>query len=322
MTWISQKIQLIYGIIRDAIFIWLAANPFSLAAALSYYAMLSLAPLVVIAVAIAGQVYGEQLAQSELINQIAITGGEQVAEVVQNVIANTSAFNSSLIASLVSVAVLLIGASSVFYLLSDTINIIWGISTQQRGTFWYSIRQRLWGILMVLALGFLLIGSLAVSTIVSTVSAFFADQAPQMLGWLVLVDDTWLVFFTFSFIFSAMFKVLAEADNWWQDVWLGGLLTAALFILNKQILRIYLIYSTITAVYGAAGSLVVLLVWVYNTGLIISFGAAFCKSCARHYGSISNITRFKLMTSPTRSTYARRPRIRHSAEVRHTIDNK
>ena len=169
---------------------------------------------------------------------------------------------------------------------------------------------------MVLSLGFLLIGSLAVSTIISAIRTFFADRNPEILDWLVLVDDTWLVFFVFSLIFSAMFKVLAEADNWWQDVWLGGLLTASLFILNKWILRIYLIYSTITAVYGAAGSLVILLIWVYNTGLIISFGAAFCKSCARHFGSIADITRFRLMTTPSRSAYARRPRVRHNADVR------
>ncbi len=318
MDWVKAKLQLPFLITRDAILIWIRSNPFSLAAALSYYAMLSLAPLVVIALAIAGQVYGEQLAESELINQIAAASGDEVATAVRSVIENTSQFSSSLVAGLISVVVLLIGASSAFSLLSDTINVIWGVPVQRRSSMLYTIRQRVAGIIMALCIGFLLIGSLAISAAVSTLTAFFADRVPAIVPLLVSIDESWGLFIVFAFIFAAMFKVLTEADNWWLDVWIGGVVTATLFSLNKWVLRIYLIYSTITAVYGAAGSLVVLLIWVYNTGLIISFGAALCRACATHYGSISSLSKF-MMTTPAHEPYAREPRTIKRATVRRTL---
>ena len=321
MNWASQKLQLTFWIIRDAIMIWSGASPFSLAAALSYYTMLSLAPVMVIAIAIAGQVYGPQLVESEIIDQISTASSQEVADVVQSVIENTSQFSNSLVASLISVVILVIGASSAFTLLSDTINIIWGISTQRRRTVWYTLRQRIFGIIMVLGVGFLLLVSLAVSTAVSAMTAFFTDRIPAIAPRLASIDDTWWVIIVLSIIFAAIFKVLAEADNWWKDVWVGGIVTAMLFTLNKSILRIYLLYSTVMAVYGAAGSLVILLIWVYNTGLIIFFGAALSKACATHYGSISDITRFRLMTSPAPPIYGRRPRAMQTGVVRKSLDD-
>ena len=319
MNWVSQKLQLTFWIIRDAIMIWSGASPFSLAAALSYYTMLSLAPVMVIAIAIAGQVYGEQLVESEIIDQISTASSPEIADVVQSVIENTSQFSNSLVASLISVVILLIGASSAFTLLSDTINIIWGISTQRRRTVWYTLRQRIFGIIMVLSVGFLLLVSVAVSTAVSALTTFFSDRVPVIAPLLARIDDTWWVMIGLSLIFAAIFKVLAEADNWWKDVWVGGVVAAVLFTLNKWILRIYLLYSTVTAVYGAAGSLVILLIWVYNTGLIIFFGAALSKACAIHYGSISDITKFRLMTTPGPVAYGRRPRAKHVVPVRKSL---
>lgn len=277
-------LQKVLNVIKDSFQIWGKAKASLMSAALTYYTMISLSPILVLAVAIAGRFYGEALVQSELIEQIALFTSADVANTVADLITNTSEPQSGLIAGILSFLILFYGASGVFTMLHDTFNIIWDVPYDDRSGYWYTIKQRLVGIGMVLAVGILLMISILMGTIISAVSEWIYAELPNFSGSLYLAERG-VTFLIIPLLFMAINRALPEAEMTWWDVLIPSFITAMLLLGSRSLIGLYLQFSTTSAVYGAAGSLVILLVWVYMIGLIVFYGAALCRAFAEQFGS-------------------------------------
>ncbi len=255
-----------------------------MAAAMTYFSMLSLAPCLVIAIAMAGYFFGNRLAEQEIIEQVQYYTTEKIAGIVAGLMANASQRNSGALAGSISIVILLFGASGVFTQLQETFNEIWDVPHEERQGIWLTVQTRLAGILMVVVSGFLLLTTLGLSTAVATVTNFFADKFPRTESWLA-VADRGISFLLMPLVLSLMFWLVPRADVRWRDVWPAAMLTATLLSFSRYLIEIYLQYSTTSELYGAAGSLVILLIWIYMSGLVLFYGAAFSRAWTEIYGS-------------------------------------
>jgi membrane protein len=252
-------------------------SPFQLAAALSFYTVLSLSPLVLIVVAAAGLVWGEQPVRSELLNQIRELTGDAGAETVRTVLESTTISGQSIGSMILGIITLLFGATTVFAQLQSSLNQIWDVKTAvktvtRRGLLWSLIRTRLLSLTLVLAVGFLLLVSLVVSAALAAFQAYLSRAFPgggtlwQILNFLVSL-------LVISVLIAMVYRVLPDVRLDWPDVWVGAITTSLLFGVGKFLIGLYLGRASIGSSYGAAGSLVVFLVWVYYSSLIMFFGA-------------------------------------------------
>ena len=274
----------IWNLIYSSFSIWAGARSSSMAAAMTYFGMLSLAPLLVIAIAIAGSFFGDALAQEEIIEQVKLFTTEEIASIVGNLIANATTPQSGFLAGSVSVAILVFGASGVFSQLQETFNEIWDVPDEERQGIWLTVKARLIGILMVIIAGCLLLTTLGLSTAVAAVTNLFHEIHPRIETWLGLADRG-ISFLLMPLVLSLLFWLIPKAKIQWSDVWPAAMLTALLLSLSRYLIEFYLRYSTTSEVYGAAGSLVVLLIWIYISGLILFYGAAFSRAWAETFGS-------------------------------------
>jgi membrane protein len=264
---------------------WVDDKCSQLGAALAFYCILSLAPLLVISIAIAGFVFGERAARGELVEQIQQTVGKQGAEVIQTVLANAHQPSAGILATVLGVAILVVGASGVFNQLRDSLNTVWDIEPPaQRGVWrvWPFIRDRLLPFLLVLGTGFLLLLSLVISEVMAG-AAHYLEARVHVAEAVWHVVNVGVSFVMVFLLFALIYKVLPAARVAWRDVWLGALITAVLFMVGKLLLGLYLGKSSVGSAYGAAGSLVVLLVWIYYAAQILFFGAELTHVCAQRY---------------------------------------
>ncbi len=276
----------VWKLIVTTFVIWGRAKSSRMSAAMTYYTMLSLAPLLMIAIAIAGFVYEGQIAESEIIEQVSVVTTPEIAQTVAGLIKNATSPGSGLLASTLSLVVLFYGASGVFSQLYDTFNDIWQIPFESRTGFLHSIQKRLIGVGMVLTAGVLLIATLGVGSAIAYLNQF-VDDFPRIVGWLNIADRS-LSFLLMPFVFAMIFWFVPAAKVHWRDVWPAAVLTALLVAASRYLTDLYLQFSTTSEVYGAAGSLVVLLVWVYMTGLVVFFGASFSHAWSQIFGSRSD----------------------------------
>lgn len=254
---------------------------------MTYYTMLSLAPLLMIAIAIAGYVFDDQLVESEIIQSVKAVSSTEIAETVAGLIRNAKDPSSGWVAGMISLMVLLYGASGIFTQLFDTFNDIWQVPPASRSGLRFNIQKRLVGVMMVLVAGFLLIGTLALGSVISYLNQLVDGKYPQLTTWLNLADRG-LSFILMPFVLSLIFWFFPTRKMRWTDVWPAAGLTAAMLAASRYLIDFYLQFSTTSEVYGAAGSLVVLLVWVYITGLVVFFGASFSCAWTQLFGSHSN----------------------------------
>jgi membrane protein len=250
-----------------------ANRPMELAAALSYYTLLSLAPLVLMAVAVAGLIFDHATVEGKIVNEIRLLVGPEGSEVVQTVLRHASDPEKSTRSVVIGIAVLLLGATTVFVQLQSSLNRIWNVEERtQASVLWVLVKERMLSLAMVLAVGFLLLVSLLVSAAVAafgeTSLGGLSDAAVVLEGLNVLVS---LVVVTL--LFAMIFKVMPDAPVAWRDVWVGAIITAVLFTIGKSLIGLYLGRSSIGSPYGAAGSLVVMTVWVFYASMIVFFGA-------------------------------------------------
>jgi membrane protein len=256
-----------------------------LGAALAYYTIFSIAPLLIIAIAVAGLVFGPQAAQGSIVGQIRGLVGETGAEEIQTIIRSAHKPTIGTIVGIFGVATLLFGASGVFGELQDALNTIWHVPNRQN-SIWGSIKERFPSFLMVLGTGFLLLVSLLLSAGVAALGRFVA-------GWLPVSENlahaiSFLVSFTSTTVLFAMiFKILPQTRIAWSDVWVGAAVTALLFDIGKLLIGLYLGKSSIASTYGAASSLAIVLAWVYYSAQILYFGAEFTRVYAKSHGSRS-----------------------------------
>lgn len=251
-----------------------------LAAALAYYTSLSLAPILLISIAVAGLVFGADAARGAVSQEISVLAGPRIGEGIESLLRSAWQPKIGTLATILGGIALLLGASGVFRELQDSLNIIWNVKEKAGCGIWGTIRNRFFSFVMVLGIGFLLLVSLVLS------AGLAALGQPLGQGVLLRVLDQAITLLVITALFGAAFKFLPDAKTRWRDVGLGAFLTAALFTLGKSLIGLYLGRSAIGSTYGAAGSFVLVLLWINYSSQIFFFGAEFTKAWADTHGTL------------------------------------
>jgi membrane protein len=266
---------------------WWNDNCLRLAASLAYYTALSLAPLVLLIVGVVGLVLDRQQVATQLATQLEGLMGTAGRELVTSILAATSPQGGTL-ATIIGLVMLLIGATAVFGELQAALNLVWEVQPAPTNGVWAGIwvlfRERIFSLTLVLALAFLLLVSLVISAALAGATALFHGPEQAVLSRILEIVVSLLVL---TFVFALLFKYVPDAEIGWQDVWLGGLITAVLFTLGKTAIGFYLGQASVGSAYGAAGSLVALLVWVYYSALIMFFGAEFTHAWTTRHSEVT-----------------------------------
>ena len=272
-----------WKMIKDTVLSFIEDSALSRGAAIAFYTVTSIAPVLLIVVAIAGLVFGREAAQNAISGQLTGLMGQQTADVLQAAIASAAGKSSSILATMVGIATLVLTASGVFGEMQSTLNAIW--KTEPRATTVSRLIQaRAISLGLVAALGFLLIVSLAVSAGLTAFGNYLDSIMP--IGRFILPVLNFVVSFALlAVLFAAIYKVLPDRPLEWRDVIFGAVVTAILFTIGKSLIGLYLGSSAIASSYGAAGGLIVLLLWVYYSVMIFLLGAEFTKTYANRHGS-------------------------------------
>ena len=271
-----------WGLLRVAVGSWYEDRAQRLGAALAFYTVFALAPGLVILIPLTAIFLDPRVAEEHIVDQIESLIGRPGAEAIEATI--VSAREEGAGVTVIAVITLVLGLWGVFGELQDALNTIWGVTVPPGRGFLVLLRERFWSFTLVVGIGFLLLVSLAVSAWLAALSGFFAHLMPAPPAVLEAVDFV-ISFGVITFLFAMMFKLLPDVYVAWRDVWLGAALTSLLFTLGKVVIGLYLGRTTIGSPYGAAGSLVIVLLWVYYSAQILFFGAEFTKVWARRRGS-------------------------------------
>lgn len=258
--------------LRERVREFMQESPFEKAAAVSYYALLALAPLLLVVLAIAGLAFGADAVREGVVAELRGLVGEKGGDAIELVLENAALPSEGTFALVLGMATLLVGASGVFIQLQSALNSIWDVAPMRKGNaLWIFLRHRLVSIAMVVGLGFLMLVSLVVSAALNAVNQRYAAHVPWPLAWEGLNALGSLCVITL--MIAMIYRFLPDVRIPWRDVWLGALVTAVLFTVGKSALGLYLGRATFGSSYGAAGSVVVLVVWVYYASLIFFVGA-------------------------------------------------
>jgi membrane protein len=269
----------LWGLIKPTYEQWAAHNAPKMGASLAYYTVLSLAPILIVVVSVIGFVLGPKAAEGQVVGQIQQMVGNNGAQAIQTVLAHANHPASGIISSIIGLITLFIGASGVFSELRDSLNTIWDVPATNTSSFTNSgllttARKRALSFGMVLAIGFLLLVSLVISTALAAAGKYAGQILPISAGLLELMNF-FVSVLVITVLFALIFKFLPDVHVSWRDVWIGAFATSVLFTVGKILLGLYIGWASVGSVYGAAGSLVVVLVWVYYSAQIFLFGAEF-----------------------------------------------
>lgn len=281
----KAKLKSIWALLKQTQKEWSEDNATRLSAALAYYTLLSVAPMLVLAISIVGLVFGPEAARGRVAGELAAVVGPEAGEGVQTVIQHANSPSGGTIASIVSIVVLLFGASGVFGELQSSLNTIWEVAPKPGRGFLGMLRQRFFSFTMVVGVAFLLLVSLLLSAGLTAVGEFFEQSLPggevvwQVVNWIISLG-------VITLLFALLFKVVPDAKVAWRDVWIGAAFTALLFTIGKFALGLYLGRASVASPFGAAGSVIVLVIWVYYAAEILFMGAEFTQVYARSRGSM------------------------------------
>ncbi len=280
-----MKLSDIWPLIKEAATAWIDDYAPSMGAAIAYYTMFSLAPLLLIAIAVAALVFGQEVASGEVLAQLRGMMGEEGAQAVQAMLESASQPEQGAMATIVGVLLLIVGATTVFGELQDALDRIWRAPKREGNGLWNLLRSRLLSFGMILGIGFLLIVSLVMSAALSALGKW---MGPMFGSWEVVAQ---LVNFVISFalvsvMFAMIYKIMPRVKIAWRDVWTGAIVTALLFTIGKFAIGLYIGKSGVASAFGAAGSLVVLLLWIYYSTQIFLLGAEFTWAYAHRFGSL------------------------------------
>lgn len=256
-----------------------------LGGSLAYFTIFSLGPMLLVVIFLAGLFLGRQAVEGSLYGQIHELVGPSAAQQVQELIKSASTSGGRGAAAIVGIVTLLIGATSVFTEIQDSINTIWHLKMKPDNAWRTLVKSRLLSFGIVAGVGFLLLVSLAASALMEGLGKKLTELIPWMGVSLMYVLNYGFTLFVAVALFAAIFRVLPAADMRWREVWPGAIVTAILFMLGKFLISFYISTSNVASTYGAAGSLVVLLLWVYYSSLILYFGAEFTRASAERLGS-------------------------------------
>lgn len=256
-----------------------------LSGSLAYYTVFSMAPLLVVIISICGLILGPEAARGQVYAQLEGFMGSDTALQLQELIKNASLGDKSTIAFIIGIVTLLVGATTVFADIQDSINTIWGIKPKPKRGWLKMLQNRFLSFSVIVSLGFILLVSLGITAILDGFSKALQDRYKDISVVIFYILNTALTLAVISVIFAVVFKVLPDAIIKWRDVILGSIVTGLLFMIGKFGISIYIGQSDVGSTYGAAGSLVILLLWTYYSSIILYFGAEFTKAYAVKYGS-------------------------------------
>lgn len=279
----SIKRRALWPLIKEAASDWSQDRAPRLGAALAYYTVFSIVPLLIIIIAVIGLVFGREAAQGAIMQQIAGLLGEQSAAALNEMIQRADQPSTGILSTIIAIGTLLVGASAFFGELQAALNTVWGVEPKEGRGIWGFIKSRFLSLVTVLGTAFLLLVSLVLSAALSAFGKWFGGLLP--LPEFVLQTFNFLLSFAvITGLFALIFKVLPDAHIAWHDVWIGAALTSALFTVGKFAIGLYLGKSSVGTAYGAAGSLVIVLVWVYYSAQILLYGAEFTQVYANRRG--------------------------------------
>lgn len=256
-----------------------------MSSSLAYYTIFSLAPLLIIIISLSGIFLGKDAAEGKVYGQLENFVGSNTALQLQEMIKNASLSGKSDMAVAIGIITLVVGATTVFAQIQDSINSIWGLKPKPKSGLLQFLRNRFLSFSIIIGLGFLLLVSLTLSTLIDGFSGALQTRFPDVTVLLFYIINLVITLIITAVIFGAIFKVLPDAKIKWKDVAAGAIVTAVLFMLGKFGISYYIRESNVGSTYGAAGSLVILLLWVYYSAIILYFGAEFTKAFALKYGS-------------------------------------
>ena len=264
---------------------WMADDPFRLSAIVAYYTVLALPALLVIIINVVGSIWGIEIVQGQLTDEFTSALGKDAATAIEQIISETQDSDKNLLSTIIGIGTLLFGATGVFYQLKISLNEIWKIKPNPKASIWKIITDRAVSFAFILVIGFLLLVSFIVTAAISALNSYIRDVLPDVLLYVAYILDFVLSVGIISVLFALIFKYLPDAKIKWKTVWIGAILTAILFVIGKLLLGIYFGQADPGSTYGAAGSIVLILLWVSYSSLILFFGAEFTYIYAKRYGS-------------------------------------
>jgi membrane protein len=273
-----------FDIIKQVFKEFTADNILKYSASLAYYTVFSIAPLLVVLTSSFGWLFGKEATQGHIYQQLNTLIGSKAAIQIQDMIKNVHLSGNNFIGTVISIIVLFIGATSIFGEIQDSINKIWGLRIKPKRAWWKLIVTRLLSFSLILSFGFIMVVSLILNALVAAFGTFIGKYIENVSVYFIQTTDAILSLVVASFLFSLIFKILPDAKVKWRDVLVSGFITALFFTLGKLGIGFYLGQSNITSLYGAAGSIIIFMVWVYYSSIILYLGAEFTKVYAKLYG--------------------------------------
>jgi membrane protein len=279
-----MKPTAVWELLKQTCIDWYNDNTFVLGAALAYYTVFSIAPVLIIAIAVAGLIFSEETARLQMTQEVSQTVGAQVAGALNDLIRYSQNTQQGILATIVSVIALIVGATSLFAQLQYSLDTIWNVQPQPGRGLWGVIRDRVLSFAIVLGSGFLLLVSLVVSAALSALGNFLSGAALPGGAVLWQLVNAAISFGFITLLFAMIYKLLPDVHLAWRDVWIGAAVTALLFTVGKHLIGLYLGRTSAVSPYGAAGSLVVMLLWVYYSSQLLLLGAEFTQVYACRSG--------------------------------------
>lgn len=263
---------------------WVKADPFRQSAVVAYYAVFSIPALLVIIIAVAGLVFGQEAVQGQISDQIKSALGNETAESIESIIAKVSEKKTSIIATIIGFITLIVGSTGVFAELQTSLNQIWEVKVVAKKKWLKTIKSRLFSLGLILSLGFLMLISLLLTTGLEALNEMIKANLPDFMPFVLKAVNFILSFVVITVLFALIFKILPDAKIRFRDVWIGAMVTSLLFVLGKFGLGIYFAKANPASAYGAAGSVVLIMLWVSYSCMILFFGAEFTKQYATFHG--------------------------------------
>lgn len=255
-----------------------------LSGSLAYSTIFSLPPMLLLVIIFGGTFYGQDALQGKIFTELKDIVGSNTALQIQDIIKGLQFQKNSMIATVIGTIALVIGATGIFVEIQDSLNMIWGVRPKAKKGFIKLLLNRVISFSMIIGLGFLLIVSLVVNTILLALSKWLLSQFPELPFNVLNLINTAVIFFVISFLFSVIFKMLPDVRIQWKQVWPGAFVTAGLFLVGKFIIGIYISNTNTVSLYGAASSIIVLLLWIYFSSAILFFGAQFTRAYIEYHG--------------------------------------
>ncbi|WP_339632874.1 YihY/virulence factor BrkB family protein [Bizionia echini] len=278
------KLKHLPSLIVDTYKAWEANDPFRLSAVVAYYAVLSLPGLLVIIINLVGYFWGVEIVQGQLTNEISRALGSDAAASIQTMMVETQNTEKSTLATILGIGTLIFGATGVFYHLQLSINQIWKISSENNMSFGKMLLDRARSFAFILAIGFLMLISFLITTAISVLNGYIRSLLPDLIVYIALILDFLVSVGIITVLFALIFKFLPDAKIKWKTVWIGAIITSVLFVFGKFLLGLYFGQANPGSTYGAAGTIVLVLLWVSYSCLILFFGAQFTWVYAERYG--------------------------------------